>query len=183
MSFLLLRVTSSILLKVVHHHCGVVPELYQQRSLSDQTFSLRALTLPCPTQASSVLLKCASDCFRPELRSRSSLRQPHRGRRETRDPGNRGLEAPRQRTEDLNQVGAQAGSSPPPFSFPGGNIQACSLVSVREGEQGESEGRRVVRYPDSQQLFVGNVPHDVDKNELKEFFESMSDDPAASLQM
>lgn len=46
------------------------------------------------------------------------------------------------------------------------------LVSVREGEQGESEGRRVVRYPDSQQLFVGNVPHDVDKNELKEFFES-----------
>ncbi|XP_056899483.1 ras GTPase-activating protein-binding protein 1 [Takifugu flavidus] len=43
---------------------------------------------------------------------------------------------------------------------------------VREGEQGESEGRRVVRYPDSQQLFVGNVPHDVDKNELKEFFEN-----------
>lgn len=43
---------------------------------------------------------------------------------------------------------------------------------MREGEQGESEGRRVVRYPDSQQLFVGNVPHDVDKNELKEFFES-----------
>uniref|UniRef100_A0A3Q3VKX0 Uncharacterized protein n=1 Tax=Mola mola TaxID=94237 RepID=A0A3Q3VKX0_MOLML len=42
---------------------------------------------------------------------------------------------------------------------------------VREGEQGESEGRRVVRYPDAQQLFVGNVPHDVDKAELKEFFE------------
>lgn len=42
---------------------------------------------------------------------------------------------------------------------------------VREGEQGESEGRRVVRYPDAQQLFVGNVPHDVDKTELKEFFE------------
>ncbi|KAL0175670.1 hypothetical protein M9458_028000, partial [Cirrhinus mrigala] len=36
---------------------------------------------------------------------------------------------------------------------------------------GESEVRRTVRYPDSQQLFVGNVPHDVDKNELKEFFE------------
>lgn len=36
----------------------------------------------------------------------------------------------------------------------------------------------MVRYPDSQQLFVGNVPHDVDKNELKEFFESMFD-PAA----
>ncbi|CAG04528.1 unnamed protein product, partial [Tetraodon nigroviridis] len=43
---------------------------------------------------------------------------------------------------------------------------------VREGEQGESEGRRAVRYPDSQQLFVGNVPHDVDRNELKEFFEN-----------
>uniref|UniRef100_A0AAX7SLJ9 GTPase activating protein (SH3 domain) binding protein 1 n=1 Tax=Astatotilapia calliptera TaxID=8154 RepID=A0AAX7SLJ9_ASTCA len=42
---------------------------------------------------------------------------------------------------------------------------------AREGEQGESEGRRVVRYPDAHQLFVGNVPHDVDKNELKEFFE------------
>ncbi|XP_052005849.1 ras GTPase-activating protein-binding protein 1-like [Xyrauchen texanus] len=42
---------------------------------------------------------------------------------------------------------------------------------VREGESGESEVRRTVRYPDSQQLFVGNVPHDVDKTELKEFFE------------
>uniref|UniRef100_A0A3Q2ZIB9 GTPase activating protein (SH3 domain) binding protein 1 n=1 Tax=Kryptolebias marmoratus TaxID=37003 RepID=A0A3Q2ZIB9_KRYMA len=42
---------------------------------------------------------------------------------------------------------------------------------VREGEPGESEGRRVVRYPDAHQLFVGNVPHDVDKAELKEFFE------------
>lgn len=48
------------------------------------------------------------------------------------------------------------------------------IVSVREGEQGESEGRRVVRYPDAQQLFVGNVPHDVDKTELKEFFERKS---------
>uniref|UniRef100_A0A8C6K6J1 G3BP stress granule assembly factor 1 n=1 Tax=Nothobranchius furzeri TaxID=105023 RepID=A0A8C6K6J1_NOTFU len=42
---------------------------------------------------------------------------------------------------------------------------------AREGEQGESEVRRVVRYPDAHQLFVGNVPHDVDKSELKEFFE------------
>lgn len=47
-------------------------------------------------------------------------------------------------------------------------------VSGREGEQGEPEGRRVVRYPDAQQLFVGNVPHDVDKSELKEFFERKS---------
>ncbi|MBN3320627.1 G3BP1 protein, partial [Atractosteus spatula] len=42
---------------------------------------------------------------------------------------------------------------------------------AREGEQGDSEVRRVVRYPDSHQLFVGNLPHDVDKAELKEFFE------------
>uniref|UniRef100_A0A7N8XWA4 GTPase activating protein (SH3 domain) binding protein 1 n=2 Tax=Mastacembelus armatus TaxID=205130 RepID=A0A7N8XWA4_9TELE len=42
---------------------------------------------------------------------------------------------------------------------------------AREGEQGETEGRRVARYPDAHQLFVGNVPHDVDKTELKEFFE------------
>lgn len=45
------------------------------------------------------------------------------------------------------------------------------VFSVREGEQGEPEMRRMVRYPDAHQLFVGNVPHDVDKSELKEFFE------------
>ncbi|XP_061748176.1 ras GTPase-activating protein-binding protein 1 isoform X1 [Nerophis ophidion] len=45
------------------------------------------------------------------------------------------------------------------------------VVSVREGEQGEVEGRRMVRYPDTHQVFVGNVPHDVDKSDLKEFFE------------
>ncbi|XP_069825202.1 ras GTPase-activating protein-binding protein 1 isoform X1 [Dendropsophus ebraccatus] len=43
---------------------------------------------------------------------------------------------------------------------------------VREGEQGELETRRINRYPDSHQLFVGNLPHDVDKNELKEFFQT-----------
>ncbi|MBN3307921.1 ras GTPase-activating protein-binding protein 1 isoform X2 [Amia ocellicauda] len=42
---------------------------------------------------------------------------------------------------------------------------------AREGEQTDSEVRRTVRYPDSHQLFVGNLPHDVDKAELKEFFE------------
>lgn len=46
---------------------------------------------------------------------------------------------------------------------------------MREGEQGESsEVGRVVRYPDAHQLFVGNVPHDVDKAELKDFFQRMS---------
>nr|XP_033782992.1 ras GTPase-activating protein-binding protein 1 [Geotrypetes seraphini]XP_033782993.1 ras GTPase-activating protein-binding protein 1 [Geotrypetes seraphini]XP_033782994.1 ras GTPase-activating protein-binding protein 1 [Geotrypetes seraphini]XP_033782995.1 ras GTPase-activating protein-binding protein 1 [Geotrypetes seraphini] len=43
---------------------------------------------------------------------------------------------------------------------------------VREGEQGELDTRRVIRYPDSHQLFVGNLPHDVDKSELKEFFQT-----------
>ncbi|XP_062331829.1 ras GTPase-activating protein-binding protein 1 isoform X1 [Osmerus eperlanus] len=42
---------------------------------------------------------------------------------------------------------------------------------VREGEHSPTEVRRAIRYPDSHQLFVGNVPHDVDKMELKEFFE------------
>lgn len=34
------------------------------------------------------------------------------------------------------------------------------------------DSRRVVRYPDSHQLFVGNLPHDIDENELKDFFMS-----------
>lgn len=45
---------------------------------------------------------------------------------------------------------------------------------MREGEQGDIETRRIVRYPDSHQLFVGNLPHDVDKSELKDFFQSKS---------
>ncbi|KAM3849056.1 ras GTPase-activating protein-binding protein 1 isoform 1-T1 [Vipera latastei] len=45
--------------------------------------------------------------------------------------------------------------------------------TIREGEQGDMETRRIVRYPDSQQLFVGNLPHDVDKSELKDFFQKL----------
>ncbi|XP_055500175.1 ras GTPase-activating protein-binding protein 2 isoform X2 [Leucoraja erinacea] len=37
---------------------------------------------------------------------------------------------------------------------------------------GEVENRRIIRYPDSHQLFVGNLPHDIDENELKDFFNS-----------
>ncbi|XDV46740.1 hypothetical protein PO909_014566 [Leuciscus waleckii] len=40
----------------------------------------------------------------------------------------------------------------------------------RGDSDGDSEGRRSVRYPDSHQLFVGNLPHDIDEVELKEFF-------------
>ncbi|XP_069781636.1 ras GTPase-activating protein-binding protein 2 isoform X2 [Narcine bancroftii] len=36
----------------------------------------------------------------------------------------------------------------------------------------EVENRRIIRYPDSHQLFVGNLPHDIDENELKDFFMS-----------
>ncbi|KAM9792840.1 ras GTPase-activating protein-binding protein 2 isoform 1-T1 [Neosynchiropus ocellatus] len=39
-----------------------------------------------------------------------------------------------------------------------------------DGESGDMDNRRVVRYPDSHQLFVGNLPHDIDETELKEFF-------------
>ncbi|KAL7404531.1 hypothetical protein ABVT39_016047 [Epinephelus coioides] len=39
-----------------------------------------------------------------------------------------------------------------------------------ETESGEMDSRRIVRYPDSHQLFVGNLPHDIDESELKEFF-------------
>ncbi|XP_030336907.1 ras GTPase-activating protein-binding protein 2 isoform X2 [Strigops habroptila] len=39
-------------------------------------------------------------------------------------------------------------------------------------EQNESDNRRIIRYPDSHQLFVGNLPHDIDESELKGFFMS-----------
>ncbi|XP_056424299.1 ras GTPase-activating protein-binding protein 2 isoform X3 [Hyla sarda] len=44
--------------------------------------------------------------------------------------------------------------------------------SGRDTEQGDSDNRRMFRYPDSHQLFVGNLPHDIDESELKEFFMS-----------
>ncbi|XP_028295911.1 uncharacterized protein LOC114457939 isoform X5 [Gouania willdenowi] len=40
----------------------------------------------------------------------------------------------------------------------------------RDGEPGVKNNRRIVQYPDSHQLFVGNLPHDIDESELKEFF-------------
>eukprot|EP00061_Rhincodon_typus_P017037 g45556.t1 len=42
--------------------------------------------------------------------------------------------------------------------------------SRSENEPGDTETRRTIRYPDSHQLFVGNLPHDIDETELKEFF-------------
>uniref|UniRef100_A0A8C7FV76 GTPase activating protein (SH3 domain) binding protein 1 n=1 Tax=Oncorhynchus kisutch TaxID=8019 RepID=A0A8C7FV76_ONCKI len=74
-------------------------------------------------------------------------------------------EAAAQRTQPRgDQRPREARPGPPPVRGP--------RPGVREGEQGESsEIGRVVRYPDAHQLFVGNVPHDVDKAELKEFFQ------------
>uniref|UniRef100_A0A3B3STX5 G3BP stress granule assembly factor 2 n=1 Tax=Paramormyrops kingsleyae TaxID=1676925 RepID=A0A3B3STX5_9TELE len=39
-----------------------------------------------------------------------------------------------------------------------------------ESEPSEMDSRRAPRYPDSHQLFVGNLPHDIDESELKDFF-------------
>ncbi|XP_059940230.1 ras GTPase-activating protein-binding protein 1-like [Mesoplodon densirostris] len=40
------------------------------------------------------------------------------------------------------------------------------------GEQGDVEPQRIVRHPDSHQLFISNLPHEVDKSELKDFFQN-----------
>ncbi|KAK2824817.1 hypothetical protein Q7C36_018744 [Tachysurus vachellii] len=55
---------------------------------------------------------------------------------------------------------AEAQTGKPYFGFKGRG----------ESEGGDAEGRRTVRHPDSHQLFVGNLPHDIDEGELKEFF-------------
>ena len=34
------------------------------------------------------------------------------------------------------------------------------------------EPQRIVRHPDSHQLSIGNLPHEVDKSELKDFFQN-----------
>lgn len=51
-------------------------------------------------------------------------------------------------------------------------MYSCSAGGRGEAESGDVDNRRIVRYPDSQQLFVGNLPHDIDENELKDFFMS-----------
>ena len=40
--------------------------------------------------------------------------------------------------------------------------------------RGEMTGdrRRGIRFPDNQQLFVGNLPHNVSEEEIRQFFES-----------
>uniref|UniRef100_A0A9J8A008 G3BP stress granule assembly factor 2 n=1 Tax=Cyprinus carpio carpio TaxID=630221 RepID=A0A9J8A008_CYPCA len=60
---------------------------------------------------------------------------------------------------------ADGGSSEAP-----GGKQYVSFKGRGDGDAGDVEGRRSVRYPDSHQLFVGNLPHDIDEGELKDFF-------------
>ena len=47
------------------------------------------------------------------------------------------------------------------------------LAGRGDSESSEMDTRRMVRFPDSHQLFVGNLPHDIDESELKDFFMSM----------
>ncbi|XP_050974475.1 ras GTPase-activating protein-binding protein 2 [Labeo rohita] len=63
------------------------------------------------------------------------------------------------RSDGVSSSDAQTGK--PHFSF---------VNKGRGDESSEMDSRRVVRYPDSHQLFVGNLPHDIDENELKDFF-------------
>lgn len=59
-------------------------------------------------------------------------------------------------------------------SYNSGGSTFFFLLTLGRGdmEQNESDNRRIIRYPDSHQLFVGNLPHDIDESELKEFFMS-----------
>ncbi|XP_073801045.1 ras GTPase-activating protein-binding protein 2 isoform X1 [Danio rerio] len=58
-----------------------------------------------------------------------------------------------------------------PSSEPQAGKPHFSFVNKgRADESSEMDSRRVVRYPDSHQLFVGNLPHDIDESELKDFF-------------
>lgn len=59
-----------------------------------------------------------------------------------------------------------------PSNLSGSTFLFLSTTGRGDMEQNESDNRRIIRYPDSHQLFVGNLPHDIDESELKEFFMS-----------
>ncbi|XP_029057555.1 ras GTPase-activating protein-binding protein 1-like [Monodon monoceros] len=54
--------------------------------------------------------------------------------------------------------------------FPGGTTGPRPVCEA--GEQGDVEPQRIVRHPDNHQLFISNLPHEVDKSELKDFFQN-----------
>ncbi|GAA6066951.1 ras GTPase-activating protein-binding protein 2, partial [Tachysurus ichikawai] len=98
------------------------------------------------------VVKASSVPPRVEVKQDSHAPLPRDQRRER--PGF----TPRGPRQDGASAEAQTGK--PYFGFKGRG----------ESEGGDAEGRRTVRHPDSHQLFVGNLPHDIDEGELKEFF-------------
>ncbi|XP_028295910.1 uncharacterized protein LOC114457939 isoform X4 [Gouania willdenowi] len=58
----------------------------------------------------------------------------------------------------------------PPSQTGKPHLSSVNKAGGRDGEPGVKNNRRIVQYPDSHQLFVGNLPHDIDESELKEFF-------------
>ncbi|XP_067903045.1 ras GTPase-activating protein-binding protein 2-like isoform X2 [Heterodontus francisci] len=87
------------------------------------------------------------------------------------EPVSQAQEAPKPRAEAKTEPQAQ-----PPRPRDQRPRERLGLVprGPRTGrgdiESNEVENRRIIRYPDSHQLFVGNLPHDIDENELKDFF-------------
>ncbi|XP_016145058.1 general vesicular transport factor p115-like [Sinocyclocheilus grahami] len=63
------------------------------------------------------------------------------------------------RSDGVSSSDSQTGK--PLFSF---------VNKGRADDSGEVDSRRVLRHPDSHQLFVGNLPHDIHESELKDFF-------------
>ncbi|KAJ8336010.1 hypothetical protein SKAU_G00393530 [Synaphobranchus kaupii] len=63
------------------------------------------------------------------------------------------------------------GSRPDGVAASEGGKPQFSFMSKGRGdsEAGDVDGRRM-RHPDSHQLFVGNLPHDINETELKDFF-------------
>uniref|UniRef100_A0A2K6TSG6 RRM domain-containing protein n=1 Tax=Saimiri boliviensis boliviensis TaxID=39432 RepID=A0A2K6TSG6_SAIBB len=68
-------------------------------------------------------------------------------------------EPPKLRVEAKPEVQSQ----PPP-------VREQTETRQRNTELNDSDNHRIIHYPDSHQLFVGNLPHDIDENELEEFF-------------
>ncbi|XP_063784407.1 ras GTPase-activating protein-binding protein 1 isoform X3 [Pseudophryne corroboree] len=91
--------------------------------------------------------------------------QPSQPRPDTKPDNQTSAQRPPQRDQRIRE-------QRPTVAPPRGGPRPGEDIKLREGEPGELETRRINRYPDSHQLFVGNLPHDVDKSELKEFFQA-----------
>ena len=50
--------------------------------------------------------------------------------------------------------------------------ERTSVSRTDDGDSDSLSGRRGSRYPDSHQLFVGNLPHNITERELRTYFES-----------